>query len=285
MLALCHEDTTDLTARWSGACADVDLPFEDSRDKSVQSPAPHGRDCVLGTALDLCFCSQCVSNAFMLDCAEREQREQMICRKLDAGWCTETAVAGLGVDALTSAYQLGAGGCTETAVAGPGVDALTSACQLGAGSCTETAATEPGVRASTSAYQLDAGWCTGTAVAGPGVGASTLAAAGVPTSPCGTQTPRSKPTRGAPVPHDGVALASGSRKSSAELHMKKLERKKKNQVHARMSRIRQQEKLAAIKQRTAELEAECARLRAALQTQEHEQKRLKAELLADVLLC
>lgn len=246
MLALCHEDTTDLTARWSGACADVDLPCEDSRDKSVQSPAPHGRDCVLGTALDLCFCSECVSNAFMLDSAEREQREQMICRKFDAGWCTERADAGAGVDALTSAYQLGAGWCTETA---------------------------------------DAGWCTGTAVAGAGVGASTLAAAGVPTSPCRTQTPRSTPTCGAPVPHNGVALASGSCKSSAELQMKQLERKKKNQVHARMSRIRQQEKLAAIKQRKAELEAECARLRAALQTQEHEQKRLKAELLADVLLC
>jgi hypothetical protein len=173
----------------------------------------------------------------MLDGAEREQREQMICGELDAGWCTETADAGAGVDALTSAYQLGAG------------------------------------------------WCTETAVAGAGVGASTLAAAGVPASPCRTQTPRWTPTCGAPVPHNGVALASGSCKSSAELQMKQLERKKKNQVHARMSRIRQQEKLAAIKQRKAELEAECARLRAALQTQEHEQKRLKAELLADVLLC
>lgn len=240
MLAVCHEDTTDLTARWLGACADVDLPFEDSRDKSVQSPAPHGRDCVLGTELELCFCSQCVSNAFMLDGAEREQREQMICRKFDAGCCTETA---------------GAGCCTETAVAGW---------------CTETAG---------------AGWCTETAVAGAGVGASTLAAPGVPTSPCRTQTPRSKHTRGAPVPHNGVALASGSCELSAEQQIKVLERKKKNQVHARMSRIRQQEKLAAIKQRKAELEAECARLRATLQTLEHEQKRLKAELLADVLLC
>ena len=72
---------------------------------------------------------------------------------------------------------------------------------------------------------------------------------------------------------------------SVERQMKELERKKKNQEHARMSRIRQQKKLAEIKQRKAELEAECARLTAALQTQEHEQKRLKAELLADVLLC
>lgn len=231
MLALCHEDTTDLTARWSGACADVDLPFEDSRDKTVQSPAPHGRDCVLGTELNLCFCSQCVSNTSMLDCAEREQSEEMICCKFDAGWCTETADAGW---------------CTETAVAG---------------------------------------WCTERADAGAGVGASTLAAAGVPTSPCRTQSPRSKPTRGAPVPHNGVALASGDCKLSAEQQMKVLARKKKNQVHARTSRIRQQEKLAAITQRKAELEAECASLRAALQTLEHEQKMLKAELLADVLLC
>lgn len=231
MLALWHEDTADLTAGWSGTCADVDMAFEDSRDKSFYSPAPRGGYCVLGTGLDMCFCSQCVSNAFMHDSGERKQRERSICGDFDAGWSKESADTGGSLDVPASGLQ------------------------------------------------LDAGWSKASAVAGGSLDAATLAAAGVPTSPLRTKSPCAKPVRAALVPHHGGC------ELSAEREMKILERKKKNQEHARLSRIRQNERLAAMKQRKAELEVECARLTAARQTLEHEQKTLKAELLVDVLLC
>ena len=123
MLALCHKDTTDLTAGWLGTCADVDMLFEDSCGKSRHSPAPHGGYCVLGTALDICFCSQCVSSAFMDDNGEREQREQTIRGDFGTGWSKESAVAGASVDASTSAYQLDVGWSKESEVAGGSVDA------------------------------------------------------------------------------------------------------------------------------------------------------------------
>ena len=86
MLASCHVEMAHLTAGCFDACMDIGLPFEDTWSESAP---PCGNGCVLGTGLDICFCSECVSSAFAGDSGERGQHCTTPCK--------QTAVEDLGV--------------------------------------------------------------------------------------------------------------------------------------------------------------------------------------------
>lgn len=66
-----------LTAEWPHTCTDMDMSFEDDPGGGVlctdahylgaNDTAPCGEESVLGTGLDICYCSECVSSAFTAD--------------------------------------------------------------------------------------------------------------------------------------------------------------------------------------------------------------------------
>ena len=78
MLASCHVEMAHLTAGCFDACMDIGLPFEDTWSESAP---PCGKGGVLGTGLDICFCSECVSSAFASDSGERGQHCTTPCKQ------------------------------------------------------------------------------------------------------------------------------------------------------------------------------------------------------------